>query len=335
MSPLSSSDNRLHLAVAGPANPYAVLRPEHLPLLHTLRQGATAGEAAAALGVALADLHATLTSLERYGLLELRGGLWSPTFVVLAADEVQSCDAQAQELGRQLARAVQRLEPQVAEAFEQLGRGPDAHLYDEGFLLVADRVLDVGLLDALAQDGRLMPPAPPRPNPAQPDARYYLWLIAGGPELLGQYGQRTTPLPWPGWDVVTFGRYTPQRAAQEMALVRAAEQDPAAGPQALAATVGLPCYAHVAASAWDSAARRVAAKAQAVYLANEPQLRALWQGTAAGQRRPDDFGEFFCWYHHIAYAHAIDALGAAGMFAIPPSGFTTALWQTSQPSGAF
>ncbi|RIK39893.1 MAG: hypothetical protein DCC58_14610, partial [Chloroflexi bacterium] len=168
MSPLSSSDNRLHLAVAGPANPYAVLRSEHLPLLHRLRAGATAGEAAAALGVALADLHATLTLLERYGLLELRGGLWSPTFVVLAADDVRRCDAHALELGRQLAAAVQGQEPQLAEAFEQVGRSADARLSDEGFLLVADRVLDVGLLDALAQDGRLMPPAPARPNPAQP-----------------------------------------------------------------------------------------------------------------------------------------------------------------------
>lgn len=335
MSPLSSSDNRLHLAVAGPANPYAVLRSEHLPLLHRLRAGATAGEAAAALGVALADLHATLTLLERYGLLELRGGLWSPTFVVLSADEVLRCDAHAREVGQHLASEVQRRMPQLAEAFQQLDRPPAANLHQEGFLLIADRLLDVGLLDALAQDGRLMPPAPPRPNPAQPDARYYLWLISGGPELLGQYGQRTTPLPWPGWDVVTFGRYTPQRSIQEAEIVRAAERDPAAGPQALGATVGLPCYAHVVASAWDSAARRVAAEAQTVYLANEPQLRALWQGTAAGQRRPDDFGEFFCWYHHIAYAHAIDALGAAGMFAIPHSGFTSALWQTSQPGGAF
>ncbi len=74
-------------------------------------------------------------------------------------------------------------------------------------LLVGDRIFDVGLLDALAAAGELMPAAPPRPSPTDPQARYYFWLIAGEAAQLGRYGQRVTALPWPGWELATFGQY--------------------------------------------------------------------------------------------------------------------------------
>ncbi len=37
------------------------------------------------------------------------------------------------------------------------------------------------------------------------------------------------------------------------------------------------------------------------------------------------FGEFLCWYDHVAYAHAIDILADAGVLSIPEYRFIAAL----------
>jgi hypothetical protein len=345
MSPVSSQDRRLHAAMAGRGNPYAVLTPERLPLLRALHAELDIASVAALLGSTPELLERALTALVAAGLVApgTSESEFVPRFVIVDAAEVRRVDRHARDSGHALAERLLERWPRIERVLADLALPATQNMAALGFLLVGDRILDVGLLDVLAADGRLMPAAPPRPTPDDPQARYYLWMIEGERTDLGQYGQQATSLRWPGWEMLTFGRYAepgtgsggPAREQLEAALVACAAREHAAGPAALAAAFALPCFDQLATAAWDTFAAQIATDLLEVYLVEEPALRELWFSLRASRVRHDAFGEFFCWYDHLAYAHAIDACAAAGLFQIPPAGYSVAIWHAGDERGPF
>lgn len=343
MSPVSSRDGRLHAAMAGRGNPYAVLTPERLPLLRVLHAAPTTAAAATMLGTDPSRLGETLAPLIASGLVDQHAGRFTPGCVVADAGEVRRVDQHAQGVGRLLAERLLAQWDALADACGRLSVRGGGGIWALGFLLVGDRILDVGLLDALASEGRLMPPAPRRPAPDDPQARYYLWMVEGALTDLGQYGQRALDLPWPGWQVLTFGRYAARgssapkdaREAVEGVALAYAATHPERGPRALAADHGLPFFDRESTRAWERLAAQVAGELVGVYLSAEQQLRELWSSLRASGYRLDGFGEFICWFDHLAYAHAIDALVAAEAFQFPAAGFTAAVWSAAGERGAF
>lgn len=333
MSPVSSPDGRLHAAMAGNGNPYRVLTPERLPLLWALRADGRPAAVAAALGMGEQHLQAQLDVLSAEGFVVQGAAGYRMSFVSLSAEEVRRADAHARAIGRMLAERLLAGWEQIEAACRVACSGAETQFDAARFLLVAGRLLDIGLLDALAADVRLMPAAPPRPSPSDPRARYYLWMIEGTRADLGQYGQRTSALPWPGWELLTFGRYAlpgaappgPTREACEATVLAQAHQ--AASPAALGTALGLPVFDASAAAIWQRFAFEQAVALLPVYHAAEPELRALWATCAAAAGHPHGFPEFFCWYDHIAYAHAIDTLIAAGALRLPTAGYAAALWE--------
>jgi hypothetical protein len=73
-----------------------------------------------------------------------------------------------------------------------------------------------------------------------------------------------------------------------------------------------------------------------VYKQRESRLRQIY-GTlrAALYAPPHGFGEFLCWYDHVAYASAIDSLAAAGAVSIPAERFAAALWHEDPARAIF
>jgi DNA-binding transcriptional ArsR family regulator len=327
--------------MAGSGDPYAVLTPLRLRLLRALHDGATVAGLAAEAGLSPGQVRTELAPLRVAHLIAGDDDRPRPTFVVAGVAETRRVAAHAAGVGRLLAERLLDRWPATEAAYRQLALAAAVPLPDVAFLLVGDRVLDVGLLDALARDGRLMPPAAARPSPGRPDARYYLWLIEGEHDQLGRYGQRVINLPWRGWELLTFGQYTLGDApnAARDALEAAAQAAVAAGdvrtPEDLAARLGVPLVGREDAGRWWALARAHAAELLAVYREQEPTLRRLYGELGASAYLPAGFGEFFCWYDHLAYAAAIDALAAAGKLVIPPERFAAAVWQEAPAASRF
>lgn len=331
--PVSNVEHGLHAAMVGIGNPYRVLTPGRLPLLAGLLEHPEAAELAAALGRDEPEVRADLAALAAAGIVAREGERCRPLAMVADAAEVALVDASARRAGALLAQAVASVWPLVEAVWPRLDASRSHTLAEMSFLLVGDRLLDVGLLDALAADGRLMPPAPPRQDRDDPAARYYLCVVAGEATALGQYGQRATALPWPGWAHLTFGRYgTPTAPNRERgrhdARLRATlgDADPPDGPAALARQLGVPFVDAHDTRVWDGFARALASELVGGYYGLLPELTALFERLRVATLGATTFGEFFCWYDHLAYAHAIDALVAAGRIVLPHGAVTAAIW---------
>lgn len=315
--PLHDEQRGWHAAMVGKGDPYSVVRVEYLALLGRLH----AGQIIAAPDDDLAPLHAA-------SLLAIGAGRYRPAFFIADRAETVRIDRHARALGAQLADALLTRWATLERHYATLALSRTQTLTKLAFLLVGDRILDVGLLDSLAADGGLMPAAPARPSPTDPAARYYFWLIAGEAAQLGRYGQRVTALPWPGWELATFGQYQldgqPNTARETLEMrvqdtMHVAAQDTT--PATIAATFALPFFDRDDAARWATVERDTAAALVAVCKANESDLGALYTSLRASGTAPTGFGEFFCWYDHLAYAHAIDALDAAEVMPIPNARF--------------
>src|SRR5262249_57923000 len=77
---------------------------------------------------------------------------------------------------------------------------------------------------------------------------------------------------------------------------------------------------------WTASMQKYANDLVAIYYAQEPELRQLYGSLQASTYAPHGFGEFFCWYDHVAYAYAIDMLAEAGGLVIPDQRYTAAIW---------
>ena len=327
--------------MAGNGDPYSVLTTLRLRLLHALRGGASIADLARSFDLESDRIRDEIEPLIESSLAVDVDGVFRPN--VLIATEAEACrvNAHAASIGNRLAERLEQRWDALERDFARLAVSERSNFGELAFLLVGDRILDVGLLDALARDGTLMPAAPARPSPTQPDARYYFWLIEGQHDLLGKYGQRTTSLTDDGWDLLTFGQYTfgdDVNAARDELEGNVADLLQANGestPVEAALTSGLPWLAVGDTARWGAAARPVADDLLSVYLEARPSLNELFASLTASDASHTSFGEFFCWYDHVAYAHAIDALAAAGLISIAIERFTAAMWQEAPESVGF
>lgn len=113
------------------------------------------------------------------------------------------------------------------------------------------------------------------------------------------------------------------RVTLEAAVRDDSEQQ--ATPQDLAAAHGLYIVEEADATRWLSVVAQQAERLLAVYMTHQSLIRELHASLQGS--KPGTFGEFFCWYHHLAYSRAIDRLEQAGMIHIPRVRFMGTLWQ--------
>jgi len=320
----------LHVVSAGPGNPYSVLTPLRIRVMRSLHDSPSYTSVADSVRLPVEEVRAEVEELVSAGLVVEEEGERRPTFLIVDGVEAQRVSVDAQECGHQLAESLVNRWQGIQLCFERLHLSHEFDFRDMAFLLVGDMVLDTGLLNALARDGTLMPPAPARPRPDYLDARYFSWMIEGDHDQLGKYGQRAVGQFLGTWFLLTFGQYwihgTPNSARSDFEAVARHELANQEHTCSLARQLGIPAVDREEASLWAEAAVVWTDDLVLVYKQRESKLRQLYGTLRAAQYLPHGFGEFLCWYDHVAYASAIDALAAAGELSIPPDRFTAALW---------
>ena len=331
----------LHAVMAGNGDPYAVLTPLRMRLLRGLHDLPVNTNLASALGLTETMLNQEVAALQAASLVSERHGRLRPNFVIADAVEAARVAAHAREAGDELAAQLALNWAAIDADYRRMAVSAEFALADIAFLLVGDRVLDVGLLDALALDRRLMRSAPLRPAPRTPDARYYFWMIEGDADYVGWYGQRTNKLAWTEWQLITFGRYQSDgmpntaRNAFEAHARAVTDANRTLNPMRLARSLQIAAVTLEDARIWAEAAAHYARRLVEVYLRSVDALRQLYAGLGAHAYAPDGFGEFFCWYDHLAYAFAIERLADNGYLQIPAEQFQAALWYEGTAKGGF
>ncbi len=312
--------------------PYKVLTPLRKQLLRAFHENPSFTSVAEIAELDREMLQGELLPLIASHLIDRQGDTCRPTFFIADAVETERVVAHASEMGRQLAAYLLQRWSELTNQAQKLKVSKDHAFSSLAFLLVGDRVLDTGLLDALARDAVLMPSAPYRPGPDTPDARYYFWMIEGSDEQTGRYGQNAISLPWEAWQLLTFGQYTlggqrnDARQKFEQAACNLLDENPGLTPDALAQRLGIPAIDQADAWEWTQQTRSVTNDLVTQYWRNQSTIRQIYSTLQASSYAPYGFGEFFCWYDHIAYASAIDQLAAAGELCIPDQRFVAALW---------
>lgn len=314
---------RLHLVIAGNTDPVALRR------------------------VVDADVRRALLDLHVSGRTALIGRLHAlglatgsvPNLVVATEAEAERVSAHAFGVAGGLVDAIERRWDEIETLYQSLDISRLQSFAEAGLLFVGDFVLDIGLLDALAMDGTLMPPAPVRSVGKLKPGRYYLWLIKGQPQLLGQYGQRQIDLPFPGWTLTTYGQYfvngKPNVARQELIDRVMSEAKLVSDPIELAARVGLSPISAADMNRWRTEISELLLDLVSAYKEAEESIRSLYAELGQGPEPERTFGEFFCWYDHLAYAHAIDRLAARARLSIPNERFAAAIVHPWSAPGSF
>jgi len=166
MSKLHAYDaQHLHAIMAGNGNPYGVLTPIRKSLLRALHDNLSISDLAATFGMSTGDVEAELTPLVTAHLVMRQGEHYQPAFFIASFAETHRVTEHAQDTGRMLADRLLSHWDEIESTYQRLAISRDWAFRDWTFLLVGDRILDVGLLDALARDGTLVESAPARPSP--------------------------------------------------------------------------------------------------------------------------------------------------------------------------
>jgi hypothetical protein len=209
-------------------------------------------------------------------------------------------------------------------AYAGLSIHKTSSLRDLGFFLVGGRILDIGMLGALVDEGSLLRGAPARPSPGRPGDRYYFWGVEGDPAYLGRYGENTIDLGATHWCFATFGanrvnggsnRWREEVEARFQELL---EKDPGGDPESFARELDVPYLNLEDSQQWARISSAVSAALVARLLEAGPDIPGFFQSLRGGKYAPDRLPDFVAWYYHLAYAWAIDHLIEAGTIAKPP-----------------
>ena len=329
----------LHLIMAGSGDPWSALTPLRKKMLRALHSVHSTPRLAGSLGLTVEEVEAELRPLKDSSLVHELEDSFYPGFLVVDADEVTRVNETSRVCGERLAAWLMDHWGETERRFQSLDASASSNLRELGFMLVGSRLLDVGLLDRLSSDTRLLKPPPSRPSPSKPNARYYFWMIEGAYDNLGRYGQNDISLPYPDWCLLTFGQYrvngdrnAARRHFEENTRKLSDEVD---DPYELARRTRVHLFDLIDVERWTGFVDSCAQSLVEVYYEREDDLRGLFSSLRASTYNPEGFTEFFCWYHHVAYAWAIDYLADGDYLNIPTQRCQAALWHTAPRSKSF
>lgn len=331
------SGAHLQAVMVGSGNPYQVLNDRRKQIVRALYEADSLSEIRVQLQLTEDALEDDLDALIQSSLVEKIGPTYKPTFLVANHNETSRVIRHAKSLGDKFHQQLLEDWDDLSDAFAQLTLSEKYSLHDIGFLLVGANILDIGLLECLAGDATLMPPAPHRPSPGYPDSYYYFWMIEGEPNDTGKYGQNAMPLPYDGWSFFTFGQYhvgqqfIEDRRSLEKNVLEDSQRQPS--PQKLADLHSLVLVISTDIACWVPAVKQEAEHLLAIYKDNQQSIHDLH--ASLRYSTTDTFGEFFCWYDHLVYSHAIDRLEQLRLIHVPDGRYMGVLWEDDSGPGFF
>ena len=331
-----NSEIRFRASLASNGDPWPVITRSRLGFLSRLQDGTPIDR----IGWQSDDsdgesLEAALAELESYSLLEQTELGPRPTFLIASHEETRRVVEAASATGDRLAACIAQRWDFLRSGFDQMSTPKGRTFEEASFFLVGARMLDIDLLSRLARDGRLLIAAPSRPSPSEPNAKYFFYAIEGEVADMGAYGLDWSALSWSEWQIGTFARnivcgaQNPAREQLDRESARVLQAGTCESPQALAASLNAICLDREAMLTWEDLESELLEQLHDIYRDEHEAIRTL---SGIGRLRPEQaLGEFACWYHHVAFAAAVESLISAGLIAPPEGECILAIWYRTHP----
>lgn len=328
--------SRIHFSLAGNGDPWASLTKLRVQILKGLNDGIGLKELAGCLDLNLEEMKAEIQPLRDVSLVWESNGELRPSF--LMTDEEETCMVynHASDFSVGLVDTLEEHYEDIRESYLNLDVSKEWDFREMEFLLVGGRIIDIKLLEKLTVDMRLMPHAPPRPSPERPDAHYYFWMVEGEKKQLGEYGLNDYDLPWSPLRYFSFaqnlidGKPNSEREELDSRCFDLIEEGTVDSPDALGRELGIPIVNSSDSQKFAETSEKYAELLSMSYQEHERSIKVLHTSLKSGQYAPHSFGEFFCWYAHVAYSVAIDTLESRGILTVPPKRFQSAIWYREQ-----
>jgi hypothetical protein len=327
------------LSMAGSGNPWSYFQPSSKLTLRALHDGYSLPDIQKLLHVSEKELLEKVNRLIDASLVKRENGKYHPTFLIVDKEETTKTFQHSERTGRMIADELAKNSERLRRKFSELDISRAHSIDDLSLVLIGSKILDIGLLEALVKDRALLRPAPKRPSPDRPDARYYFFMIDGRPEHAGRYGENSIDLPWEKWTFVTFGQNIVDdmenipRKQLEARCNEALKKKETENPKELADALNVPLLSREDSLAWKKTSIAMADQILIRVKKRERDLTQFYQNLKASRYASNSLGEFVCWYIHIAYAWAIDSLVEEGIISMPDGKFGSLIIYTEAPEG--
>jgi hypothetical protein len=332
-------DKKIYCSMAGSGDPWSALTQLRRCILLALHDGLTIERLSEVFNMSVEQVISELQPLKESNLVKAVNNRYTPDFFISNLTETKQVYSHSKITGKALAEALLADWDQLEQSFSQLAFSKAYSFKEQGFMFVGARILDLGVLGALARDETLLEAAPSRPSPERPDGRYYFWMVEGEPEHLGKYGQDDTDLSWTNWHLLNFGQtmiggiVNLKRRTFEAKGANIIKSKTAERPESLAKILNVPFLSKEDSNAWAQVSRQVSGRLLKILKEKSPEFRNFYSTLKASQYANNSFGEFFCWYYHLAYAWAIDELNEREAIIIPPEHYSGIVMYREGPEG--
>ncbi len=330
---------KIYLSMAGSGDPWSALTRERRYILRALHDGLSLQSLADEFNMSVDQIVSEIKPMLEASLIEEKNKVYTPAFFIADLRDTEKVYARSKDTGKMLAEALLSQWDKLVQSYSMLSLSRSYSFDELGFMMVGSRILDIGLLGALARDKSILEPAPLRPSPGRPDSRYYFWMVEGKLEHLGRYGQNDKTFPNTNWHFLTFGQSwiggmsNLARRAIEIKCDKLIKSYHGESPEVLAKELNVPFLTKEDSSIWASTTEKFSEILLKRLKEQSAALKQFFQTLRAGKHAPDSFGEFACWYIHLAFAWAIDALQEKGVLTIPSELFSAVILYREGPEG--
>ena len=327
-SPSKYQKKKINLSMAGSGDPWKALTKKRRYILRALHDGLSLQSLAEAFSLSVEQIISEIKPMQEASLVEELNKSYAPTFFISDRKETEKVFAHSKKTGKTLAKALISRWDKLEQSYSRLSLSRSHSFKELAFMLVGSRILDIGLLGALVKDKSFLVPAPSRPSPERPDARYYFWMVEGELEHLGRYGQDDMTLPQTNWHLLTFGQSWVKgisnfaRNALELKYEKIIKSYKGKGPELLAKELNIPLLTKEDSMIWANTAEQFSNILLRKLKEQSATLEQFFNTLKASRYAHDSYGDFICWYVHIAFAWAIDVLQEKDAMTIPSELFS-------------
>jgi len=321
-------DKKIYCSMAGSGDPWSAITGPRRPILLAMHDGLNIERLAEVFNMSVEQMISEIKPLQESNLVRRVNNSYKPCFFVANLGETKKVYSHSKSTGRMLAEALLTEWDKLERSFSELSFSKSYSLKEQGFMFVGARILDIGVLGALVRDKDLLTTAPSRPSPERPDGQYYFWMVEGEPEHLGKYGQEDTDLSWTNWHFLNFGqsvingKLNLKRRFFEYKSAEIIKSNRSESPELLAKELNVPFLNKKDSMSWDEVSRSVSSELLKILKDKSSDFKKFYDTLKASEYTNNSFGEFFCWYYHLAFAWAIEALEEEGAIVIPPEGYS-------------
>ncbi len=332
-------DKKIWCSMAGSGDPWSALTRPRRPILLAMHDGLNLDRLAEVFNMSVEQMISEIKPLQESTLVKVVNNRYTPDFFIANISETKKVYSHSKSIGKILAEALLKEWDKLERSFSELSSSSSYSLKEQGFMFVGARILDLGVLGALVRDKTLLTIVPSRPSPKRPDGQYYFWMVEGEPEHLGKYGQDDTDLPWAHWHLLNFGqsiingKRNLKRRIFQYKSTEIIKSNRSESPELLAKKLNVPFLNKEDSKSWKKVSRLISSKLLKILKDKSSDFKKFYNTLKASKYTNNSFGEFFCWYYHLAYAWAIDALHERGAIIIPPERYSGIVMYREGPEG--